>query len=175
MSKKKISQNELETILRAVALFPDGAMLDQIMRSLVPSLTRRTLQRRLKLLINNNILHALGQTSSRRYRVPISPARRNTLGEPDPFRMRYRDLIHNTLTGIVRGCMDKKAAAAIIIERACENVQPEEQSRFIEVIESELIGLHEGNIARYRLRPVEYESWRKIEPVYTAGDRFGKE
>lgn len=167
MSKKKISQNELDTILQAIARFPQGAMLDQIMSSLVPSLTRRTLQRRLKLLINNNILHAQGQTSSRRYRVSIYSATRNTLGEPDPFRMRYRDLILDTLTGIVRGCMDKKTAAAIIIERACESVKPEEQSRFIEVIESELRGLHEGNIARYRLRPVEYESWRKIQPVHT--------
>jgi hypothetical protein len=88
-------------------------------------------------------------------------ATRKTLGEPDPFRMHYRDLILDTLTAIIRGCMDKKTAAVVIKERACESVQPEEQSRFIEVLESELRGLHEGNIARYRLRPVEYESWRK--------------
>ena len=81
-------------------------------------------------------------------------ATRQTLGEPDPFRMRYRDLILDTLTCIVRGCMDQKTAAAIMIERA-----------FIEVIESEMRGLHEGNIARYRLRPVEYESWRKVQSV----------
>jgi hypothetical protein len=86
---------------------------------------------------------------------------RETLGEPDPFRMRYRDLIHNTLTDIIRGCMDKKTAAVVIKERACDGVRLEEQGRFVEVVESELRGLHEGNIARYRLRPVEYESWRK--------------
>jgi len=162
MSKKKISQNELDTILHAVARFPEGAMLEQIRNapnapnSLGPSLSRRTLQRRLTVLINNHFLHVEGQTSCRRYQT------RKTLGEPDPFRMRYRDLILDTLTSIVRGCMDEKTAAAIIIERACESVKPEEQSRFIEVIESEMRGLHEGNIARYRLRPVEYESWRKI-------------
>ncbi len=88
-------------------------------------------------------------------------ATRKTLGEPDPFRMRYRDLILDTLTRIVRGCMDKKTSSVVIKERACEGVQPEEQSRFIEVLESEMRGLHEGNIARYRLRPMEYESWQK--------------
>jgi hypothetical protein len=89
-------------------------------------------------------------------------ATRKTLGEPDPFRLRYRDLIHDTLTDVVRGCMDKKAAEAIIIARAREGVKVEEQIRFIEVVETEIRGLHEGNIARYRLRPSEYESWRKM-------------
>lgn len=88
-------------------------------------------------------------------------ATRQTLGEPDPFRLRYRDLIRETLTHVVHGCLDKKAAVALIIARARESVQLEEQTRFIDVVETEIRGLHEGNIARYRLRPAEYESWRK--------------
>jgi hypothetical protein len=33
------------------------------------------------------------------------------------------------------------------------------RARFVEVVETEIMNLHEGNIARYRLRPSEYESW----------------
>jgi hypothetical protein len=32
----------------------------------------------------------------------------------------------------------------------------------IEVAETELMALHEGNIARYRLRPSEYQAWHAI-------------
>ena len=36
-----------------------------------------------------------------------------------------------------------------------------EGARFVEVVETELMSLHDGNIARYRLRPSEYQAWRK--------------
>jgi hypothetical protein len=57
--------------------------------------------------------------------------------------------------------MDKKAATALIRRRAAENVSIESQARFVEVVETELMSLHDGNIARYRLRPSEYQAWRK--------------
>ncbi len=85
---------------------------------------------------------------------------RQTLGEPDPFRMRYRDLILETITEVVRECMDKKRAASMIKKRAT-SLPKEERARFIEVAEVESMGLHEGNIARYRVRPSEYEAWKK--------------
>lgn len=37
----------------------------------------------------------------------------------------------------------------------------EDQAKFIEKIEIELRGLHEGSIARYRVRPSEYDEWQK--------------
>ena len=39
-----------------------------------------------------------------------------------------------------------------------ESILAEHRARFIEVIETELSSLHEGNIARYRLRPSEFET-----------------
>lgn len=85
---------------------------------------------------------------------------RRSLGDPDPFRLRYRTLVADTVAEIVRGGMDKKAAAAFIKRRAAEGVPQEDRARFIEVVETEVMGLHEGNIARYRLRPSEYQTWR---------------
>ncbi len=86
---------------------------------------------------------------------------RRSLGEPDPFRLRHRALVIETVAEIVRGGMNKKAATAFIRNRATEQVSPEDRPRFVEVVETELISLHEGNMARYRLRPSEYQTWRQ--------------
>ena len=86
---------------------------------------------------------------------------RRSLGEPDLFRLRHRALVIETVAEIVRGGMNKKAATAFIRNRATKQVSPEDRPRFIEVVETELISLHEGNMARYRLRPSEYQTWRQ--------------
>ena len=39
------------------------------------------------------------------------------------------------------------------------DVPGEEQIRFIEVVETEVMSLHEGNITRYRLSPSQFEKW----------------
>ncbi|MCX6991178.1 MAG: Fic family protein [Chlamydiae bacterium] len=86
---------------------------------------------------------------------------RQTLGEPDPFRMRYRDLIYKMVTEIVLTPLDKKKAVEFIKQKAGQFSDSEERSRFIETIEIELRSLHEGNIARYRLRPSEFSLWHR--------------
>ena len=84
---------------------------------------------------------------------------RQSLGEPDPFRFRYRTLVADIVAKVVRKHMDKKTATAFIKLRAEEDIPIEDQARFREVVETEMISLHEGNIARYRLRPAEYQLW----------------
>ncbi len=86
---------------------------------------------------------------------------RQSLGEPDPFRIKYRTLVVKIVAEVVVGGMDKKAATAFIKQRAMEDVPQEDCARFIEVIETEVMNLHEGNIARYRLRPSQYQTWRE--------------
>jgi len=87
---------------------------------------------------------------------------RKTLGEPDPFRMKYHNLIFEIITSIVLGGFDKTKAVKMIRQKANQSVQPQDRSKFIESVEIELRGLHEGNIARYKLRPSEYIAWHKI-------------
>lgn len=89
-------------------------------------------------------------------------ATRQTLGEPDPFRLRYRNLIFETVANIVKGQLNKKDAIKSIKMTAINSVPLDDQPRFIETVEIELRSLHEGNIARYRLRPSEYEFWQKV-------------
>jgi hypothetical protein len=96
------------------------------------------------------------QRSSARY-----SAVRQSLGEPDPFRLRYRALVAEVVAAVVRAGLDKRAATALARKRAAEQLPTEDQARFVEVVETELMSLHEGNIARYRLRPAEYQTWRQ--------------
>ncbi len=85
---------------------------------------------------------------------------RQSLGEPDPFRIQYRVLISETVSAVVRARMDKVRAIAWIQQRAHEKIPATDQARFIEVVETQLMSLHEGNIARYRLRPSEFGAWQ---------------
>jgi hypothetical protein len=84
---------------------------------------------------------------------------RQSLGEPDPFRLHYRTMVKDAVAQIVRSRMDKKAASAFIAQRAIEAVPLDDRARFVEVVETEIMSLHEGNIARYRLRPSEFRIW----------------
>lgn len=86
---------------------------------------------------------------------------RKAIGEPDPFRLQHRGVLNQVIAEIVRNGLDKVRAVELIRKRAREIIQDSDQSRFIELVEKELQGLHEGNIARYQLRPSEFESWRK--------------
>ncbi|WP_413837240.1 Fic family protein [Desulfobacula sp.] len=85
---------------------------------------------------------------------------RSSLGEPDPFRLRHRTVIFDVVNNVVRGVMNKKMAVSFIKQHAIEKIELKERERFVEVVETELINLHDGNIARYRLRPTEYETWK---------------
>lgn len=85
---------------------------------------------------------------------------RRSLGEPDAFRLRHRTLIAETVAAIVRGDMDKKTATAFVQQRARDDISPEDQARFVEVVETEIMNLHEGNIARYRVPPSQYRTWK---------------
>lgn len=87
---------------------------------------------------------------------------RRSLGEPDPFRMRYRESIAELVREVVLAPLDKRAAGALIRRYANENIPEQDVARFIELVETEIMSLHEGNIARYRVRPSEFQVWQGI-------------
>jgi len=95
------------------------------------------------------------ERSSARYSVI-----RQSLGEPDPFRLRHRSLITETIRSAVAGRMARTTAGVHIRRRATEALPPEERDRLIEIIETDLMNLHEGNLARARLSPAEYSAWK---------------
>jgi hypothetical protein len=86
---------------------------------------------------------------------------RQSLGEPDPFRLRHRTALREVVAEIIRARMSRKAAAARIVEWVQRNIEPGEREQFRDVAESELLGLHAGNFARYQIKPSEFEEWQK--------------
>lgn len=84
------------------------------------------------------------------------------IGQPDPFRVRYRELIRQVVHTVVQNKMDKLKSAQFISSFAKENVASESRNRFIEVAEIEVSSLHEGNFARFKIRPSEFFEWQKI-------------
>ena len=87
---------------------------------------------------------------------------RQSLGEPDPFRLKHRAELREVVGDIVRRGMDRKAASAHLASWAAENIEPAERERFREIAENELLGLHEGNFARYQIRPAEFAAWQQV-------------
>ena len=90
---------------------------------------------------------------------------RQSLGEPDPFRMRYREALREVVGAVVRGCMDMKQATVHVGAWTREHIDDHAGERFREVAERELLSLHEGNFARYRIRPSEFKAWREVWKV----------
>jgi hypothetical protein len=88
-------------------------------------------------------------------------AARQSLGEPDPFRLRHRALLRDLVGEVIRSRMDSKAAAVHIAARAQELVTEGDREQFREIAERELLGLHEGNFARYQIRPAEFAAWKQ--------------
>ncbi len=87
---------------------------------------------------------------------------RQSLGEPDPFRLRYRTQLREVVAELIRDRVGRRDAAARIAAWSTEKVEAEDRKRFIETAEAELTSLHEGNFARYRVRPSEFAAWRKV-------------
>lgn len=89
-------------------------------------------------------------------------AMRQSLGEPDPFRLKHRTALREVIGAVVRGGMGKKQAIAHIRAWVEAHIDQSEREPFREIAEDELLGLHEGNFARYQVRPSEFAAWREI-------------
>jgi Fic family protein len=87
---------------------------------------------------------------------------RQSLGEPDLFRLRYREQLRELIAELVRAQVDRKDTAAKIRAWSPTTIDTGDREHFAEIVEAELIGLHEGNFARYRIRPSEFAAWRRV-------------
>jgi Fic family protein/DNA-binding transcriptional ArsR family regulator len=106
-------------------------------------------------LLKDVFIWAYGRSAQRYAAV------RQSLGEPDPFRSKHSAALQQIVSEVVRRRMDRKAATAHIAAWAEKNVPEGERERFREMAEAELLGLHEGNFARYQIRPSEFAAWQE--------------
>ena len=86
---------------------------------------------------------------------------RQSIGEPDPFRLKYRDAIRTVITTIVSAALPPKEAS-VKIKAEAKSLPEADQPKFIEAVETELLSLHEGNFARYWIRPAEFRKWKEV-------------
>lgn len=86
---------------------------------------------------------------------------RQSLGEPDPFRLRHRAALREVVAEVIRERMDKRQASAHVGAWTNKHIDSGERERFREIAGSELLGLHEGNFARYQIRPSEFAAWQE--------------
>lgn len=87
-------------------------------------------------------------------------ALRQTIGSPDPFIMTYRQEIKSLVTHIILNAMSYEEAL-LKIKQDAKNLPLQHQHRFIEIVDSTLMNLHEGNIAQYFIRPSQFQAWKE--------------
>ena len=83
---------------------------------------------------------------------------RDSLPEPDAFRLKYRSEIADVVRHAVREKI--RPTEETLARLANSMVSPEDLDRFTSIVIAELTDLHEGNIARFRLRPSEFKQWK---------------
>ena len=82
---------------------------------------------------------------------------RDSVAEPDVFRMKYKPALVDLIGGIVRD--RRQPTVQEIRARAAALVDPQDLNRFVDLTASEFARLYEGNIARFRIRPSEFWAW----------------
>ena len=86
-------------------------------------------------------------------------AQREELGEPDPFRLRYRAALLEVVGRVVRQASSHMTP--FIAAWADEHLPEADRQHFVALVHTELDSLHEGNFARYRIRPSEFAAWQE--------------
>jgi len=85
---------------------------------------------------------------------------KQTMAEPDPLRIRYREPLVHAVQDIVRG---RKMPSAKNIQQRTDKLVPEnDRKAFNKMVQDALQRLHEGNVARYQLKLSEFQAWKTI-------------
>jgi Fic family protein len=88
---------------------------------------------------------------------------RKSLADPEPFRLRYRQQLHELVANIVRS--KQLEILQMIKQYTDENVPEDDRAAFVELVQDEIKRLHPGIIARYRLRQSEFTAWQKARKL----------
>jgi len=88
---------------------------------------------------------------------------RHTLGEPDTFRLRNRQALIDCVGEVIRQVGRGSAIDTDeVLSHLTTGLVPEnDREQFLKIAKEEIAALHEGNYARYRLRPNEFKDWQK--------------
>ncbi len=83
-----------------------------------------------------------------------------SIGQPDSFRLKYRTVLKEVVRKAILAAAPPDKTLQFIIAYVDKNIPETDRRDFMETVEEEIASLHEGNIARYGLRPSEYSAWK---------------
>lgn len=86
-----------------------------------------------------------------------------SLAEPEPLRLQYRLQLHEIVADIVRNL--RLDVLQAIKQYADEQLNGEDRQAFVEMVQEEIKRLHKGIIARYRIRPSEFDAWQEARKL----------
>lgn len=97
--------------------------------------------------------------SSQRY-----TAIQQSMGEPNLLKLRYRESIQE----IVRSIIVEKVPGAEVGQKIhdlieANNIPGADCPALLTLIETEIISLHEGSVARFKVRPSEFQAWKVLQ------------
>lgn len=95
--------------------------------------------------------------SSQRY-----SALQQSMGEPNLFKLKYRGEVQDIVrTIILENISGQKVVSTI--KNLVENLKLSEgdSAQLFQIIETEIMSLHDGNIARFKIRPSEFKKWKR--------------
>ena len=84
-----------------------------------------------------------------------------TMVEPNPLKIKYREALIQAVQTVVKGL--RQPSPAVIAEVAQDHAAQADQAAFREMLTAALQQLHEGSIARYRLRRSAYIAWQHAQ------------
>ncbi len=83
-----------------------------------------------------------------------------SMGAPNLIKLRYRQLIHE----IIRTIIVEKLSGADASKRINDlvdagNIPTDDREKVVNLIEMEIVSLHEGNAVRFKVTPNEFQAW----------------
>lgn len=86
---------------------------------------------------------------------------------PDPFKLRHRNALSEVIRAIVQGGLP--ADDMTIRSLIPPSVASADHDRLVALVLAEFAGLHEHNVVRFRLRPLEFVAWQEGQGTHRGG------
>lgn len=84
-----------------------------------------------------------------------------TMVAPDPLKIRYREALIEAVQSVVKGL--QSPTRKLLSQLAAQHAERTDRAAFAQMLETALQQLHEGSVARYRLRRSEYLAWQGMQ------------
>ncbi|OIN94170.1 MAG: cell filamentation protein Fic [Comamonadaceae bacterium CG1_02_60_18] len=86
-----------------------------------------------------------------------------TMVAPDPLKIKYRVALIQAVQAVIKTL--RQPSPAVLAALAQQHAPKADQSAFTQMLSQALHQLHEGSLARYRLRRSEYLAWQQAQTI----------